>query len=145
MSLLAQRLVTQELLFILLDERSVKDASLESLIEEDSLHKLDISWETDDLVVVECCVKSLASLLSILAPHDKLGNHWIVEGRDLVTLSHTSIDTDFALNSSWLLKNSNEAAAWKEAVVRILSIDSSLESMAKKRDIFLVENGQLLA
>jgi len=54
--LLGQGLVSEELLLVLLDEGGVEDACLEGLIQEHTLHELDISRETNNLVIIESLI-----------------------------------------------------------------------------------------
>jgi len=51
--LLGQGLVSEELLLILLDEGRVEDSCLKGLIQENTLHEFDISWETNNLIIIE--------------------------------------------------------------------------------------------
>lgn len=49
---LGQGLVSEELLLVLLDEGRVEDSCLKGLIQEHTFHKLDISWETNNLIII---------------------------------------------------------------------------------------------
>jgi hypothetical protein len=69
---LSEGFVSQELQLVLLDEGSIEEAGLKSLIEEDSLHELDVSWQANDLVVVEGCVESFTCFISVFAPYYQL-------------------------------------------------------------------------
>ena len=51
--LLGQRLVSEELLLVLLDEGRVEDSCLEGLIQDHTLHEFDISWEANNLIIIE--------------------------------------------------------------------------------------------
>ncbi len=49
-------LVSEELLLVLLDEGGVEHACLKGLIQEHTLHELDISRETNNLVIIESLI-----------------------------------------------------------------------------------------
>ena len=51
--LLGQRLVSEQLLFVLLDEGRVEDSRLKGLIQENALHEFDICWEANNFIIIE--------------------------------------------------------------------------------------------
>ena len=53
---LGQRLVSEQLLLVLLDKRGVEDSRLKGIIQENTLHEFDISWETNNLIIIESLI-----------------------------------------------------------------------------------------
>jgi len=95
---LSQLRFSEQLSLVLGNERSVKHASFESLVEQSSLHEFYICWETHYFVVVKSLVKGFDCFLPIMAPDYKLGNHWIVESGYLISFSDACVDSDSAWN-----------------------------------------------
>ena len=108
---------------------------------QNTLQKFDISGQADDLVVCQSLLKSEDGLVSRVSMHDHLGNHRVVERRNGVTLSDTSINTQ-VLVLHGLSQYADLSALGQEPVLGVLSVDASLDSVTDQRHVHLRRDRQ---
>ena len=125
-----------------LDEMRIKRGFREGRVADQGLQEEQVGIDAGDARVGECIGQREPGAFAVLAPGDKLGDHRVVERRDLVPRLDAAVDTQArpALGKGEM----GEAPRLRqEAPRRVLGIEPRLDGMAGGGDVFLREGQRL--
>ena len=87
---------------MLRDERRVEYAAPELINRQSPSEELDVGWQADHMVVLQGSVEGLDRLLPRWFMDNELGDHGVVVGRDLGSLSHARVYAHLSWDLKWL-------------------------------------------
>ena len=137
--------ILHKLIIILLNDGGVKVSTLEVIQHESPSEELDVRWQSNHFVILQGLVHLHDGGLAIISVHYQLGDHWIVKGRDLVSLLHSGVHPDGAIGRGWLAKDSNFATLRQELLLWILCVYSGLKRVSSQRHLGLLHDWKRLA
>mmetsp|Transcript_23926 Transcript_23926/g.59862 ORF Transcript_23926/g.59862 Transcript_23926/m.59862 type:complete len:509 (-) Transcript_23926:23-1549(-) len=104
----------------------------------------DVCLDTGDVILAKYIVKAPQSRGTIFIPNDHLRDHWVIEDADLIALNNTGLHAEVLGIGKWRTQQLEGAGVGEEVVVRVLGVDTRLDTVAAQRDLLLA-HGQRVA
>ena len=125
---------------VAIDKAGIDLAVAEACRAAERRQKSEVGAHAGDERVIERIGKPMQSDVAARRVRDQLGDHRIVEGRDLAALCDAAVDADVGGQ----LQPDDPAGRGQKAVGRILGIKARLDGMTSERDLLLGQR-QLVA
>ena len=109
-------------------------------------HERDIVLNTFDVEAVERCSLNVERLVAVLAVRDQLGDHRVIEHRDLIAFAHTRIEAyRAAIQRSFhrRMETLQASDGWQELAVRVFGVYTAFDRPAVDLQVTLLDAQRL--